>query len=84
MSIIYRYYKQYRHFSHITATRIGGRLDEPEVPLGGVAAGGVVVPKYLWCGPKDAYRVDYHVRMYVAWLTTTRVTGRAPGSASGA
>ena len=54
MSIIYRYYKQYRYFSHITATRVGGRLDEPEVPLGGVAAGGVVVPKYLWCGPKDA------------------------------
>ena len=61
MSIIYRYYKQYRYFSHITATRLGGRLDEPEVPLGGVAAGGVVVPKYLWCGPKDAYRVKYHV-----------------------
>ena len=51
MSIIYRYYKQYRYFSHIRATRLGGRLDEPEVPLGGVAAGGVVVPKYLWCGP---------------------------------
>ena len=27
MSIIYRYYKQYRYFSHITATRLGGRLD---------------------------------------------------------
>ena len=84
MSIIYRYYKQYRYFSHITTTRVGGRLDEPEVPLGGVAAGGVVVPKYLWCGPKDAYRVKYHAHTYVAWLTTTRVTGRAPGSASGA
>ena len=43
MSIIYRYYKQYRYFSHITATRVGGRLDEPEVPRGGVAAGGVGV-----------------------------------------
>ena len=63
MSIIYRYYKQYRYFSHITATRVGGRLDEPEVPLGGVAAGGVVVPKYLWCGPKDAYRVKYHAHV---------------------
>ena len=66
MSIIYRYYKQYRYFSHITATRVGGRLDEPEVPLGGVAAGGVVVPKCLWCGPKDAYRAKYHVHTHVA------------------
>ena len=31
--------------------------------LGSVAAGGVVVPKkYLWRGPKDTYRVNYHVR----------------------
>ena len=35
MSIIYRYYKQHRYFSHITATRLGGRLDEPDVLLGG-------------------------------------------------
>ena len=47
MSIIYRYYKRYLYCSHKTAKGVGGRLDEPEVPLGGVAAGGMVVPKCL-------------------------------------
>ena len=59
--------KRYRHFSHKTATRVGGRLDEPEAPLGGVAAGGVVVPKYVpvvWPEGRVSRRLP---RTYVWW-----------------
>ena len=63
MSIIYRYYKQYRYFSHITATRVGGRLDEPEVPITRTSASDAYTQVYPACAagvPGDLPESRHH------------------------
>ena len=71
--IIYRYYKRYRYCSHKTATRVGGQLDEPEVPLGDRPRGECTLPQ-----PGAADKRDYEGTRAAASSCLSRV-GRVSG-----